>query len=213
VNGIVRPKNLLIASCEALGVMKPWKRAILVAVSLLGVAWLFTGGLVVHSYWVLPFNSSDKDFRPYVGAQVTCPHATYGIPFVYQYHGDRLPFSISLTYLTHNVVEEPRIEFERLTIKFHDGTEADFGDRFRAGVVPRAEEHWYIDDLHVQQKKPSLRSEVAIKDCVPTRTAFTLRIKGRLLSRGATVETFEADWKFTPNYDTHTFSTWYWILL
>lgn len=204
LNAVVRPQN---------DVMKSWKRGTLVVALLFGVAWLLTGGLVVHTYWVNPFRSSDKEFKPYILAEVKCPAATYGIPFVYEYHGDRLPFSIFLTYISHNVVEEPRIEFERLTIRFPDGTEADLGDRFRGGLVPRAEEHWYIDDLHVHQNKPSLRSEVTLEDCVPTRTAFTLRIKGKLLSRGATIETFEADWGFTPSYDTHTFSTWYWILL
>jgi hypothetical protein len=193
--------------------MKPWKRGSLLAVLVFGVAWLCTGGLVVHSYWVLPFNSSDKEFRPYIMAKVKCPQATNGIPFVYQYYGDRLPFGISLTYITHNVVEQPRIEFDLLTIKFSDGRETDLVDRFRAGLVPRAEEHWYIDDFHVNQKRPSLRSEVTIEDCVTTRMAFMLRIKGKMLSGGATVETFEADWSFTPSYDTHIFSTWYWILL
>ena len=192
--------------------MKPWKRGILVAVSLVAVIWLLTGGLVVHSSWFLRSHSSNKDFRPYLLAEVKCPRATHGVPCVYQYHGDQVPFSISLTYITHNVVEEPRIEFERLTIEFPDGTNADLGGPFRDGLLPRAEEHWYIDDRHFHQKKPSLRSEVTLEDCVPTRTAFTLRIKGKLLSRGATVETFEADWSFTPSYDTHTYSTWYWIL-
>ena len=179
---------------------------------LLGVAWLATGGLVIHSYWVNPFHSRNKEFKPYIVAEVKCPSAIHGIPFVCLYYGDRLPFSISVTYITHYVAEEPRIEFESLSITFLDGAEIDLGDRFRGGLVPRAEEHWYIDDLHVHQKKPSLRSEVKIDDCVPTRTAFTLRIKGKLLSRGETVETFEEDWRFIPSYDTHAFSTWGWIV-
>jgi hypothetical protein len=42
--------------------MKPWKRGTLVVVLLLGLAWLLTGGLVVHSHWVLPFRE-DKPLR------------------------------------------------------------------------------------------------------------------------------------------------------
>jgi hypothetical protein len=194
-------------------IMVPWKRRILIAALLIAAGWLCTGGLITHSYWFLPSKSFDKEFKPYVRAEVKCPEATYGIPFVYQYHGDRPPFGIALTYITHNVVEEPNIKLDRLTIILPDGTETDLADRFRLGIVPRPEEHWYIDDNHVMQKQPSLRSEVIVEDCVPYRTAFILRIKGQLFSHGAIVETFQADWSFTPSYETNTYTTWYWLLL
>jgi len=156
--------------------MRSWKRGILIVSLLIATGWLCTGGCVTHSYWLLPSNSYGNDFKPYVRADVKCPGATYGTPYIYQYHGDRLPFGISLTYITHNVVEEPRITLDRVTIKLADGTETDLADRFREGIVPRVEEHWYIDDNHAMQKKPSLMSEVSIEDCVPNRNPFRLRI-------------------------------------
>src|SRR5262249_11387305 len=98
--------------------MKPWKRRLLLPVVALGITWLCTGGLVVHSYWVLPFNSYDRDFKPYILVEVKCPSVTCGVPFVYQHFGDRPPFGLSLLYITHNVVEDPKITFDTFALRF-----------------------------------------------------------------------------------------------
>ena len=48
--------------------MRTW--GVLLAGLVPAVAWLCTGGVVVHRYWLLPFNSLDQEFKPYVRAEV-----------------------------------------------------------------------------------------------------------------------------------------------
>ena len=101
---------------------------------------------------------------------------------------------------------------DQATIRFPDGTEADLAARLQAGLILLHEEHWYIDDAHVNQKKPSLRGQVTISNCVSSRTPFRFLLKGRMLSEGVPVEAFEADWSFMPAYETHLYTTWGWVL-
>src|SRR5947209_8389645 len=105
--------------------MSRWKRVALLGALCIGVPWLCTGGLVVHEYWVLPVNSFNEERKPYIRVEVTRPSANYGVPFIYLYHTDRTPFGIKLTYITHNVVEEPRITFDRVTVEHPDGSNSD----------------------------------------------------------------------------------------
>jgi len=193
--------------------MRKWQRAVLFGALAVGVVWFFTSGFVVLRYWVLADASYDKEFRPYIRADVKTIDASYGVPFVFYYLTDRTPFSIRLTYITHNVVENPSVAFDRLAIEFPDGTETDLTGRFRAGVVPRVDEHWYIDDAHEQQKRPCLRFEVTAEDCLHQRIPFTLRVKGQLRSRGAVVEAFDAALTFTPCYETRVLTRWHWVAL
>jgi hypothetical protein len=193
--------------------MRKWKQAILLGVLGLAITWLCTGGLVIYSYWFFPVKDYDNSSKPYIRVEVERRPAVYGVPFIYQYFGDQTPFGLRLSYSTHNVVEDPRITFDRFDIEFADGTETDIASRFKAGVVPSAAELWYTDDSHAWQKRPVLQAEVTVEDCIPKRTAFTLRLKGQLRSGGVLVETFDAEMTFRPHYETEIYSRWYWLVL
>ena len=191
--------------------MKHRKLVVFGAVLPFVVVWICTGGVVVHRYWVNPFNSYQRAFKPYVLAEVKPGDGSWGVPLLFQYCGDRTPFGIALTYITHNVVTNGRVIIEKATIRFPDGAETNIAERVQASLILRPEEHWYIDDAHVKQKQPSLRGQLTISNCVPSRTPFTFHLKGRMLSEGNLVEAFEADWSFTPEYETHVYTTWGWI--
>jgi hypothetical protein len=176
-----------------------------------GLIWLCTGGCVVHSYWLLPSDVHDSAFRPYVQAEVTSQDASYGIPFVFQYHTDQPPYRIRVTYITHSVVADPVLKLESLTVKFPDGSVMDLTDRFREGVVPAPDEHWYVDDDHLMQKRPSLRWETVIEDVLPRATAFELRMRGHLYSHGRPVEALDAVLHIRLRYETTTQTGWMWL--
>ena len=191
--------------------MRLQKRVILGAVFFLVLAWLCTGGMVVFRHWFNPRRSFQQEFKPYILAEVKVHDSVYGVPFLFQYFGDRTPFGISLTYVTHNVVKEGRILIDEATIRFQDGTATDIVRPIQTGLILRPEEHWYIDEAHVNLKQPSLRGEVTVNDCLPARTPFMLSIRGRMVSEGLPVETFDVEWKFEPQYETDIFSTWRWL--
>jgi hypothetical protein len=189
------------------------KRLILGTVLCLGLIWLGTGGVVVHSYWFNAFSSYDRETRPYILARVEGDVAEYGIPCLFQYYGDKTPLSVTLTYRTHNVVPNGQIAIDKAILRLSTGDVTDLTSRVQAGWVLRPEEHWYLDDAHAQQKKPSLHGELRIEKCIPSRTPFTLRLKGRMISEGVTVESFENDFRFVPQYETQVFTTWVWLIM
>lgn len=77
--------------------------------------------------------------------------------------------------------------------------------------MPNPDEHWYIDDDHKQQKRPSLRWETVIEDVLPRATAFELRVKGQLRSQGRPVEGIDAVLNIRLRYETTTQTGWMWL--
>jgi hypothetical protein len=80
-----------------------------------------------------------------------------------------------------------------------------------AGVVPKEEEHWYTDD-HKQQRRPSLKSEIEIKDCLPFAMSFRLLVKGQLRSSGEPVEDLDVVFTISLRYVTGSVTGWHWLV-
>src|ERR1043166_1428652 len=124
--------------------------------------WLVTGGIVVHEYWVLPFDSYDKTFSPYIRVDVKTGVATKGIPYVFEYVGDEVPFDIQIQYLTHKIVENPTLTIEDINIIYVDGDNDNFGRRCLEATRLTADIHGYIDDFGAKREKPCLRAVVML---------------------------------------------------
>src|SRR5262249_8351266 len=192
--------------------MRKWRGVAALCALPLGFAWLCTGGCVEYSYWRwLPADPYNRDFRPCLRADVDSPKAISGVPLVYQRLTDRPPFGLRLTYITHTIVRDPTITFDLLAIEFPDGTVNDLTERFRAGVVPHGVEPHYSDDGK-DQKRPSLRWELAIKDLVPQPTSFRLRVKGQLRSSGTAMEDFDAVLAISLRYESGSVTGWHWFV-
>ena len=178
----------------------------------IGLAWLCTGGCVEYRYWSVPADSYNRDFKPYISAEVIKRSKTGGIPLIYQQHFDEPPSGLRLSFISHTTASDPSLTFERVAIEIPDGTLMDLTDRFYGGVVPLLQEHLYIDDSHQKQTRSSLSWETTIDDCLPKATSFRLRIKGQLRSRGAVVEDFDAHLSIPLKYDSGRVTGWHWIL-
>ena len=185
-----------------------WKRIAAPFVISVGLLWLCTGGCVVHSYWLLPSDSHGREFRPYLRADVTRRPAVYGVPLIFQYVTDRSPFGLRMTFITHTVVADPTLTFDRVAVEYPNGSVTDLTDRFRSAVVPHPAEHWYIDDDGRDQKRPSLRWEAVIEGVLPRATPFELRVKGQLRSGGKVIEEFDFVLRIQLRYETTTRTGW-----
>src|SRR5262245_53764237 len=189
---------------------RAWRLPVALGGAALLSSWICTGGCVQYQYWLLPVASYDRDFRPYVRVEVKSNTQTSGIPLVYERHTQRPPFGVQLTYITHTIVRDPALTFERVAIEFPDGTVTDLTDRVRTGVVPRIETHVYVED-HKEHRRASLRWEELIEDCLPDATPFKIRIKGKLWFRDAIVEEFDALLNVPLRYESGSVTGWGWL--
>jgi len=163
--------------------MKKGKLAVKI-VSLLLLLWILTGGLVIARYdWILP-ESSGEDYRPLILLEFPSNFHTYGIPLICTYTAETVPFDLTVIYITHNTAPDPELHVNSLVVDYGDSTVVDLTDRIARQLKPVADEHWYIDDNHINQKKPSLRATYTIPNCMPKRGSFHLRISTSLAQRG-----------------------------
>lgn len=192
--------------------MKKGKLALKVSGALL-LLWLLTGGLVIARYdWILP-EPSPTDYRPLILLDFPNDFHTYGIPLICTYTTETAPFGLSVIYITHNTVPDPELHVDKLVVEYGDGTVVDLTDRIAGELKPVADEHWYIDDGHVHQKKPSLRATYTIPNCMPKRGAFVLRISTHLRSQGQVVERYDSVIQYKYHRETSVMIRWWYLLL
>jgi hypothetical protein len=179
----------------------------------IGLAWLSTGGVVVHKYWFDPSDSVGQEFKPYIRIDALSRNDAFGVPFLFEYFGDGAPISLRLTYLTHTLVPEPTVIFDSLALGFPDGTTKDITGCIGGQVAPIIDRHLYIDEMHKQHNVASLRLQIIIDDVVGKPTPFNVRLKGELRSQGRSVEPFEFSLDFVPHYQVETFTGWHWLIV
>jgi hypothetical protein len=192
--------------------MKKGKLA-LKAFGALLLLWLLTGGLVIARYdWILP-EPSPTDTRPLILLDFPDNFHTYGIPLICTYTTETAPFSLTVSYITHNTVPDPELHVDKLVVKYADGTFVDLTGRIAGELKPVADEHWYIDDNHVNQKKPCLRATCTIPSCMPKRGAFVLWVSTRLISQGHVVERYESATQYKYYSESSVMTTWWHLLV
>lgn len=191
--------------------MKKGKLALKI-VSLLLLLWILTGGLVIVRYdWILP-ESSGEDYRPLILLEFPSNFHTYGVPLICMYTAETVPFDLTVIYITHNTVSDPELHVNRLVVDYGNSTVVDLTDRI-AQLKPVADEHWYIDDNHADQKKPCLRATYTIPNCMPKRGSFDLRISTRLRSKGKVIEACDSTRHYELYSDSSVTTRWWWELL
>jgi hypothetical protein len=187
-----------------------WRVAAALGGAAILVSWMCTGGCVQYQYWLNPVASHDRDFRPFVAAEVKSNSRASGVPLLYEWYSSRPPFGLRLTYITHTIVRDPMLTFDQLTIEFPDGTMTDLTHKFHRGVVPRLESHIYVED-HKRHETASLRWEELIEDCLPEASPFKVRIRAKLWSRDAIVEDFDAILNIHLKYESGSVTGWHWL--
>jgi hypothetical protein len=192
--------------------MKKGKLA-LKAFGALVLLWLLTGGLVIARYdWILP-EPSPTDYRPLILLDFPHNFHTYGIPFICTYTTETAPLSLTVSYITHSTVLAPELQVDKVVVEYGDGTIVDLTGRVAGELQLMADEHWYIDDDHVDLKKPSLRATCTIPNCLPKRGAFVLRITTRLISQGQVVESYESATQYKYYSESSVMITWWHLLV
>lgn len=175
-----------------------------------GIAWLLTGGVVVHDSWVLSSASVKNQYKPCILAEVKHNYTSAGIPYLFEYHGDKFPLGVELTYLTFTMAEEPTLVFSAAWVETASGSRIDLMEKLKKPIEPNATEHL---PFGAPVNSRCLRHEMTFDDCIPKREPFTFRFKGSLNSRGMPVEPFDVRLEFHPDYETKVFTTWVWFMM
>lgn len=167
--------------------------------SLVSLCLLGSGCVAVLNSWSLPFEHYQQgDFKPLIMVEVDTGTKSVGVPYVFEYFGDRVPFGLKVTYITHNVVPHPTLHVEFATVRFDDGTVIEIGEQLQSQLLLIRQDHKYIETFQ-DQTKPGLFGKATIANCIPKKLPFTLRIKGRMMSDGAVAERFDAKLRFEPD--------------
>ena len=127
-----------------------------VAVVLLGVPWLLTGGCVGFECKYRIVEPYDNQNRPLILVNVANKYRTTGVPFLFTYTDSPPPYDAEFTYMTQNVVEGATLTIRKLLIRYGDGKEVDLTDQVEKSIAAEPYEMWYVED-HVQMRKPSLQ--------------------------------------------------------
>jgi hypothetical protein len=175
------------------------------------LAWLPTGGVIVHRFWFHTSKATNSDHKPYIRVEVQTASTLRGVPYVIQTVTDDVPFGLRLFYESRNVVKEPRLSVQDLSIVFSDGTKTELLDRIEAIVSPKPDEHWHLTSTGARRSFPILSHEINLPECINKRTMFVVRFRGKLLSNGHIVETFDATFEFNPRHEVEILTTWRWL--
>lgn len=177
------------------------------------VIWALTGGFVIVETPEDNYRVIENDFAPYVRVEVLSNDCAFGIPFVFQVITPCSPSTIRVVYITHTIVDDPKVRIDELAVDYAEGRSIDLTKRINANQIPIIEEHMFIDDAHNQQSKRSLRSVLTATDCLPSKDHFSFRASGRLFSRDNVVEPFQYKFDFPQRHKKTIFFTWYWLVV
>ena len=193
--------------------MKVRKKFLIWALVLLALFWLLTGGIVVFSFdRVLP-EVSRSNYRPLIVGTVTGKGSSWGVPFLYAFETcNKPPYSLHFSYITHNIIEGTSIEVERMLLVYEDGGHRDLTHQMPRNLIPRLTEHSYRDEAGSLQKKPCLRADVVIPDCIRECKPFELRVLYALKGKGIVFEEGEYFIQYKCYPDTDVFTTWWWLI-
>ena len=183
-----------------------------VAVVLLGVPWLLTGGCVGFECKYRIVEPYDKQNRPLILVNVANKYRTIGVPFLFTYTDSPPPYDAEFTYMTQNVVEGATLTIRKLLIRYGDGKEVDLTDQVEKSIAAEPYEMWYVED-HVQMRKPSLQAKFTIRNCVEQEGKFALLLAGELRQGRRVLESFDTSLRCEPFGQTDFYPTWYWWLI
>jgi hypothetical protein len=87
-----------------------WKLRCGIGIGLFAVLWLFTGGCAVIRYQQVTRGYHDNNSRPLIIVNSDRrQERTIGIPYVFMYYTDVIPLPLNFTYITHDVVQKPKL--------------------------------------------------------------------------------------------------------
>jgi hypothetical protein len=189
--------------------LKKRVRLVVILLAIPSILWMFTGGCVVFNYqWVSapPYN---RNYRPLLLVDVEKEYTQHGVPYLFLYSTEDVPYDMTLTYIHHDIVHEPEICFEEITLIDFNGPEVSLIDDPNGQVViPHRDEHWYIDDNGDMQKTPCLRADLRYPACIDYPPTFDLRVKLRLYSGGREIDRIVTTVKVRSHPYTERWTTW-----
>src|SRR5262245_37850695 len=105
--------------------MKKRKRALALCIVGLLILWVFTGGFVFHRYQEIVPNHFNNNFHPLLLVEFDRHVQVFGLPYFCIYFTDEVPFDMEIEYITHNVVEQPELQIDKLLVQYDDGDALD----------------------------------------------------------------------------------------
>ena len=178
----------------------------------LAVVWFCSGGVVLfHHQYYRPAFYKQGDWRPLILVDFHKTYASYGVPLLFQYHTDRLPFALKLQYVTHNVVSDSVLQFDRLEVVFADGSALDLRERIGDRIPLTRYVRQFLDDANVRQECDAIRALIDLGDCIDSRQTFTFYVAGDVTADREVTERFEAAIVFESKEECDVNSGWEWI--
>ena len=192
------------------------KRVLLITFTILipAVAWMFTGGIIIYrKQYISPRFFEQGNCTPLIIVDIVQDMKNYGIPFLFQYKTDYVPFSIQLHYISHKAPAKSTLCFEHVQVTYSDENQVDLTRSIPDNILMTPYSHVYIDDEGNRQETLAVDAKLDFEHCIDLRQKFSLHLSGNVKTENKIVESFNTTLKFESKTESKIFTGWSFYLI